>query len=203
MILWNVKRELVDYADMLTLMDLEVQEVLEGKPDRVFLLEHQEVYSYGTSAKPKEILDESISVIHSGRGGKITYHGPGQRVIYPILNLASHNRKKDVKLYVRNLEEWMINILSEFAIQAYTIPGRVGIWVCGPKGKSKIAAIGIRIKKWVTYHGVAINISNDLTKFNSIIPCGIDDAYVTSMQDLGINISLEEFDDVAKRKFTI
>lgn len=203
MILWDVKKGLVDYSHMLALMDLAVHEVLEGMHDRVFLLEHEEVYSYGTSAKPDEILDKNISIIHSGRGGKITYHGPGQRVIYPILNLASHNRKKDIKLYVRSLEEWIINILSEFTIDAYTIPGRVGIWVSGPKGESKIAAIGIRIKKWVTYHGVAINISNDLTKFNSIMPCGIDDAYVTSMKDLGINISLEEFDDVAKRKFTI
>lgn len=203
MVLWNIKHGLIDYREMLDLMESEVQEVINGANDRIFLLEHKDIYTRGTSAKDNEILDKTIPIIESGRGGKITYHGEGQRVIYPILNLASNNRKKDLKLYIRNLEYWIIDILSYFAIKAYIIPGKVGIWTLGPKGESKIAAIGVRVKKWVTYHGVAVNISNDLTKFHSIIPCGIDDAYVTSMKDLGVQISLEEFDVVAKSKFTI
>lgn len=203
MILWHVKESLVDYSEMLNLMESDVAEVINGSPDRVFLLEHKEIYTRGTSAKDSEILDNTIPIIESGRGGKVTYHGPGQRVIYPILNLASNNRKKDLKLYIRNLEYWIIDILSHFSIKAYTIPDRVGIWTLGPKGESKIGAIGVRVKKWVTYHGVAVNISNDLTKFHSIIPCGIDDAHVTSMKDLGVDISLDKFDDIAKSKFII
>lgn len=203
MTLWKIKDSLVDYSEMINVMESEVTEVINGASDRVFLLEHQEIYTRGTSAKDSEILDKTIPIIESGRGGKITYHGPGQRVIYPILNLASNNRNKDLKLYIRNLEDWIIDILSNFAIKAYTISGKVGIWTLGPKGESKIAAIGVRVKKWVTYHGVAVNISNDLTKFHSIIPCGIEDAYVTSIKDLGVNITLGEFDDLAKSKFTI
>ncbi len=203
MISWQKKHGLVDYKSMLEIMDSKVQEVIGGSPDAAFLLEHDHIYTAGTSFKNTEILDNNIKIIDTGRGGKITYHGPGQRVIYPILNLNKNNRNKDLKLYIRNLEHWIIDTLSYFAIKSYIVPNRVGIWVDGPNGKSKIAAIGIRVRKWVTYHGIAINISPDLSKYKSIIPCGIDDAYVTSMKELGINISLEEFDAIAKKIFDI
>jgi lipoyl(octanoyl) transferase len=150
----------------------------------------------------KELLaGDAAPIIPTGRGGKLTYHGKGQRVIYPIINLAGEHHKKDIGLYVRTLESCLINTLRELDIDAYIIPNKVGVWVNIEGHDAKIASIGIRIKKWVTYHGIAINISTDLSKFNAIIACGIQDIRHTSLLDLGVKISFDEFDQILKKQF--
>lgn len=198
MIIWKKITSPIDYNEMLELMEAKVAEVIGNKsPDTIFLLEHKDVYTAGSSAKDNELLDPRFPVIRTGRGGKFTYHGKGQRIIYPIINL--NNREKDLRAYIKYLEHWIINTLAQLHIKAYLIPERVGIWTLGPKGESKIGSIGVRVKKWVTYHGIAVNIYPDLSKFSGIIPCGINDAHITSMQELGVNISLDEFDEALKR----
>jgi lipoyl(octanoyl) transferase len=171
-------------------------------PETIMLVEYSDVYTAGTGARPHELLNQgNIPVIYTGRGGKFTYHGKGQRVIYPILNLASRARSKDLRLYIQNLEQWIIATLLHFGIKAHTIGGRVGIWVSLPAGDAKIAAIGVRVRKWVTFHGVAVNLFPDLTKFQGIIPCGIENACVTSLKELGVSIAIEEFDQKLKEQF--
>jgi lipoyl(octanoyl) transferase len=200
MIIWQKIDTPTQYNKMLSLMESKVDEVISGRsPETIFLTEHEDVYTAGTNAKANELIEAHFPVIHSGRGGKFTYHGPGIRIIYPIINL--NNREKDLRAYIKHLEHWIINTLAHLHIKAYLIPGRVGIWTLGPKGESKIGAIGVRVKKWVTYHGIAVNISPDLSKFSGIIPCGINDAHVTSLQELGVNISLDEFDEILKKHY--
>lgn len=202
MIIWEKISDPIDYNEMLKLMENRVQEVINEKsPDTIFLLHHKDVYTAGTSAKENELLDPFLPIIHTGRGGKFTYHGPGQRIIYPIINLS--NREKDLRLYIKSLEHWIINTLAELGVKAYLVPDRIGIWVMGPKGEAKIGAIGVRVKKWVAYHGIAVNVSTDLTKFNGIIPCGINDAFVTSLEELGVQIKLEEFDELLQKYCTL
>lgn len=194
--IWETIEGLSDYESILQRMEARLQKVIDDTsfPETIYLLEHSDVYTAGTGLSKK---NSAVPLIYTGRGGKITYHGPGQRVIYPILRL----HEQDLKLYVKQLEDWIINVMTDFGIKSYTVPGRVGIWVTGPKGESKIAAIGIRVKKWVAYHGISVNINTDLSKYESIVPCGITDAYVTSMQELGINTTIEEFDKILKRNF--
>ncbi|MDG1436305.1 MAG: lipoyl(octanoyl) transferase LipB [Rickettsiaceae bacterium] len=203
MIEWTTLPGLTPYDQALSLMEERLSEVITGhKNESVFLVEHNDVYTAGTSFNESELLDtENIPVIYTGRGGKFTYHGPGQRVIYPILNLNSGNRKSDIKLYVRNLEQLIINILARIGVKAYTIDNMVGIWVDHNNTSAKIAAIGVRVKKWVTYHGVAINISADIERYKAIIPCGISDFPVTSLKELGFEISIEDFDRMLKEEF--
>lgn len=202
MTIWQKIDIPTQYNKMLILMESKVEEVISGhSPDTIFLLEHEDVYTAGTGAKDNELIEARFPVIHTGRGGKFTYHGPGIRIIYPIINL--NNREKDLRAYIKCLEHWIINTLAELHIKAYLVPGRVGIWTLGPKGESKIGAIGVRVKKWVTYHGIAVNISPDLSKFDGIIPCGINDAHITSLQELGVNISLDEFDKVLKKQWEL
>ncbi|RTK92504.1 MAG: lipoyl(octanoyl) transferase LipB [Rickettsiales bacterium] len=200
---WITLPELTDYNQAIEIMNQYVEDIIIGTgPETILLLEHDDVYTAGSSSLESELLNNNnIPVIYTGRGGKFTYHGQGQRVIYPILDLKNANRVKDIKLYVRNLENWIINTLALINIKAYTIKGMVGIWVGDSKGPAKIAAIGVRVKKWVTYHGIAINISTDLNKFNGIIPCGINNFSVTSLEKLGINISFDEFDKLLKQEF--
>lgn len=194
----------IDYQDSLMLMENYVNKVIDGKePEAVYLVEHLDVYTAGTNYKQEELLNHNnIPVIYTGRGGKFTFHGAGQRVIYPILNLALPNRTKDLKLYVRMLEEWIINSLDILGIKAYIIKDKVGIWVkTNDDIPSKVAAIGVRVRKWVTYHGIAINISTDLNKFNGIIPCGLEDSLVTSLNQLGVYIKMTEFDKILEAEF--
>ncbi|GAB4164236.1 MAG: lipoyl(octanoyl) transferase LipB [Rickettsiaceae bacterium] len=200
---WISLPALVDYAKAIALMEQRVENVILAKEEEaVFLLEHLDVYTAGTSYNVQDLLDvKDIPIVYSGRGGKITYHGPGQRVIYPVLNLGNPGRVKDIKLYIRNLEQWVINSLGEIGVRAYTIDGMVGIWANYADKPAKIGAIGVRVKKWVTYHGIAINIATDISKFSGIIPCGISDFPVTSLKQLGIEISLEDFDFILKREF--
>lgn len=191
------------YEEATQLMEEQVEKILQHSgQETIFLLEHPDTYTAGTSYDPKELLNpDQIPVIYTGRGGKFTYHGPGQRVIYPILDLKRPNRSKDIKLYVRNLEQWIINCLAELGLKAYTIEDKVGIWIKHKNTSAKIAAIGIRVRKWITYHGIAVNICNNLEYYSGIIPCGINNFPVTSLKELGVKISLNDFDSILKKEF--
>lgn len=201
MITWQLYNNLTDYSEILDEMDKMVDDIIENPShEKVLLVEHNNVYTAGTSAKPEELIQpRNIPVYPTGRGGKYTYHGPGQRVIYPILNLTNHGRQKDIKLYVKILENWMIASLAKFDIEAYIIPDKIGIWVKQNNQDAKIGAIGVRVKKWVTYHGIAININTDLTKFSGIIPCGLKNDKVTSIHNIGKKISMSDFDEALKQ----
>lgn len=193
----------VEYSESLKIMEDKLEQVILNKSDEtIYLLEHHDVYTAGTSYKQEELLGNSnIPVIYTGRGGKYTYHGPGQTVIYPLIDLRKSNRQKDIKLYIKNLELAVINTLKEFGIDAYTIDGKVGIWTGNQNTPAKLGAIGVRIKKWVTYHGIAVNINTDLQKYKGIIPCGISDFPVTSLYELGIETSIENFNSIFKKEF--
>jgi lipoyl(octanoyl) transferase len=199
---WIKLQEYQEYQETISLMEKSLQEVIDGSKEVIYSLEHSDVYTAGVSAKAEELLNPgNIPVYATGRGGRYTYHGPGQLVIYPIISLQKHNL--DLHTYVRNLEQIIINSLALIDIAAFTIHGKVGIWVT-PHNQSlpkKIAAIGIRIKKWVTYHGIAINVNNDLSKFDGIIPCGISQFGITSIEDMGIKITLKKFEQIVQKEF--
>lgn len=173
----------------------------------IWLLEHPPLYTAGTSAKPHDLRDpERFPVFEAGRGGQYTYHGPGQRIAYVMLDVAERGR--DVRCFVRDLEAWIISALASFNIEAGIREGRVGVWVDrtqagGPRREDKIAAIGVRLKRWVSYHGISLNVEPDLTHFSGITPCGIDDPSfgVTSLMDLGRIISMEEVDTALRTSF--
>jgi len=201
---WITLPGLVDYQEGIKIMEDQLDRVINSmQPDTIFLLEHKEVYTAGTSHNVEELLKPDLfPVIYTGRGGKFTYHGPGQRIIYPIINLNNTDKVKDLKLYITQLEKWIILTLAELGVHAFTIQGKVGIWVKNSRNiESKIGAIGIRVRKWVTYHGIAVNISPNLDNYSGIIPCGINDFPITSLEDMGINISITEFDIILKKKF--
>lgn len=193
----------IGYSKAIKIMEDKLEKIISNEErETIYLLEHKKIYTAGTSHQKEELLDSSeIPVIYTGRGGKYTYHGPGQAVIYPLIDLRRKNRTKDIKLYVRNLEQSIINSLQQYSIEAYTIEGKVGIWVNHGNTPAKIGAIGVRIKKWVTYHGIAVNISTDLQSYKGIIPCGISDFPVTSLKELGIEISIHDFNSVFKKEF--
>lgn len=201
MIRFQEFKELVPYQDALILMEKTIEQVLkDSSNEKIFLMEHDHVYTIGTGATKDDIINaQNIPVYDVGRGGKATYHGPGQRIIYPILNLALPNRQKDIKLYVRALEKWIINTLDILNIKAFTIDDMVGIWTIQNGLPAKIASIGIRVRKWVTYHGIAINVTTDLQKFADIIPCGIKDVKITSIKEFKSDITLEDFDNALKQ----
>lgn len=203
MIEWISFANLVEYQETLILMEKKVNEVINRTSHQtIYLLEHNDVYTAGTNYKPEELLNPNkIPVIYTGRGGKFTFHGPGQRIIYPILNLSTILKVKDLKLYISMLEEWIINTLNYFGVKAYKVKDRIGIWVNEKGNEAKIASIGLRIKKWVTYHGLAVNISTDLNKFSGIIACGLEEFPVTSLERLGVFISFNNFDQVLKAEF--
>lgn len=204
MVKWITLPGLVDYQEGIKIMEDQLDRVINSmQSDTIFLLEHKEVYTAGTSHNVEELLKPDLfPVIYTGRGGKFTYHGPGQRIIYPIINLNNTDKVKDLKLYITQLEKWIILTLAELDVNAFTIQGKVGIWVKNSRNiESKIGAIGIRVRKWVTYHGIAVNISPNLDNYSGIIPCGINDFPITSLEDMGINISMTEFDIILKKKF--
>jgi len=201
MTIWQTLPGLTPYPEAMKLMDSYVHDIIShNASEKIILLEHSNVYTSGTSASSNDLVSPNdIPVFETGRGGKFTYHGPGQRVIYPILNL--NNRTKDLRKYIANLEKWIISTLYEFDIDAFIAPERIGIWVLDKGVEEKIGAIGVRVKKWITHHGIAINISTDLEKFKGIVPCGLNNFGVTSMQKLGKNIDLITFDTILKEKF--
>ena len=205
---WAVSAGLVAYPDAVAAMEARVAAIREGAASEVvWLLEHPPLYTAGTSARPEQLLGEaSIPVFRSGRGGQFTYHGPGQRVAYVMLDLG--DRGKDVRVYVGALEEWIIAALARFNVRGETRDGRIGVWVDRTKPgearrEDKIAAIGVRIRRWVSFHGVALNVEPELARFGGIVPCGIDEPGlgVTSLVDLGLPVSMNEADAALRSAF--
>lgn len=191
---WEVSEGLTSYPDALARME-RLQSAIreEDASELIWLLEHPPLYTGGTSADPAELLSRQFPVYDTGRGGRYTYHGPGQRVGYVMLDLAK--RCKDVRCFVHALEGWVIDALAEFNVEARRADGRIGIWCDTRDGhEAKIGAIGVRIRRWVTMHGFAVNIQPDLSHFGGIVPCGIAEYPVTSLADLGISASLADFD---------
>ncbi|MFW5832512.1 MAG: lipoyl(octanoyl) transferase LipB [Pseudomonadota bacterium] len=175
----------VDYADAMTAMEAHVEAMRAGRAgERLWLLEHPHVYTAGTSARPEELLGAGdVPVVRTGRGGRFTYHGPGQRVVYVMLDLK--RRTPDVRVFVHDLEEWLIRTLARLDVVGERRRGRVGIWVETPSGEAKIAAIGVRVRRWITFHGIALNVAPDLARFAGIVPCGLAGFGVTSLAALG------------------
>lgn len=192
----------VEYGHAVNFMEERVAAIRAGAAgDLVWLLEHPPLYTAGTSADPADLLNPQFPVFETGRGGEYTYHGPGQRVAYVMLDLKKRQQAPDIKKYVCMLEEWVIRSLAHFGVKGERREGRIGIWVGTPTGEKKIAAIGVRIRHWVTYHGVAINVNPDLSHFGGIVPCGIKEFGVTSLHDLEKDISMKELDAVLETEF--
>mgnify|MGYP003298003606 FL=1 len=211
MVQWEISDGEVDYDTALEKMEDYVQKIISGEADeKIWLLEHPSLYTAGTSANKKDLVEPNrFPVFETKRGGQYTYHGPGQRVVYVMLDL--NERGKDVKKFVENLEAWIINTLAEFNVVGQSRNGRVGIWVERPdKPKSidgrleeeKIAAIGVRLRKWITFHGLSINVDPDLSHFQGIVPCGIKEHGVTSLIDLGLPVSMTDLDIALTKSFS-
>lgn len=205
---WAVSPSLVPYQAALEIMEARARAIRDdGAPELVWLLEHPPLYTAGTTARHEDLLAPGrFPVYQAGRGGQYTYHGPGQRVAYVMLDVAA--RGKDVRKFVQGLENWIITALATFNIDAQTRDGRVGVWVDrtqsgGPLREDKIAAIGVRLKRWVSFHGISLNVEPDLTHFSGITPCGIsaDGLGVTSLVDLGYPIGMDEADAALKMAF--
>jgi len=175
----------VEYSKSMKILEKRVKDVLCGKKgELLWIIEHPPTYTAGTSSKSEELIDKKIKIIKTNRGGKITYHGPGQKVAYFVLDL--NKREKDVRKLINKIESCIINILKEYNLESYADKKNIGIWINKNDQVMKIAAIGIRIKKWIAYHGFSLNISNNLNMYNGIIPCGIKDKEITNMKELGI-----------------
>ena len=176
----------IDYIESMKVLEQRVHDVILDKKDELlWIIEHKPVYTAGISSKKIDLLDKNLNVIKTNRGGKYTYHGPGQKVVYFVLNL--NKREKDIKKLVGKIENCIMEILKEYKIESYTDNKNIGIWVGSKKNSMKIAAIGIRVKKWIAYHGFSLNISIDLSKYNKIIPCGIKDKGITSLKNIGVS----------------
>jgi lipoyl(octanoyl) transferase len=200
---WSVSGGFVPYLQAVQSMEERSDAIFRGAaPECVWLLEHPPLYSAGTSAKDSDLLHARFPVFKTSRGGQYTYHGPGQRVAYVMLDL--NRRGRDVRMFVRDLEEWLIRALARFGVRGERRAGRVGIWVATGAGREdKIAAIGVRLKHWVSYHGISINVSPDLSHYAGIVPCGIAESGlgVTSLAALGIGVSFGDVDTVLKSAF--
>ena len=203
---WRVSGGLLDYPDALAFMHSRAAAIAGGRAkELVWLIEHPPLYTAGTSGQARDVVHARFPVFEAGRGGQLTYHGPGQRVAYLMLDLK--RRGPDVRRYVATLEEWLIRTLAAFGVDGERREDRIGVWVRRPdKGKGcedKIAAIGIRVSRWVTLHGIALNVAPDLSHFSGIVPCGVREARygVTSLADLGIAASMTEVDAVLRREF--
>ena len=196
---WLMSPAPVAYPDALAAMESRVEAIIAGdKPEQIWLLEHPPLYTAGTSADSAELTDPSrFPVFETGRGGRYTYHGPGQRVIYAMIDLRL--RGKDVRAHVWRLEEWVIRVLADFGVTGERREGRIGIWVTTATREEKVAAIGVRVRKWVAYHGLALNVDPDLSHFSGIVPCGIADYGVTSLRQLGVKATMQEVDAAFRR----
>ena len=189
----------VDYIESMKLLENRVSDVFLGKENELlWLIEHKSVFTAGTSSDDNDLLDKSVDVIKTSRGGKHTFHGPGRKVVYFVLNL--NKREKDIRKLINKIENCIIEVLKEYGIKSYTDKKNIGIWVTNQKSTMKIAAIGIRVKKWIAYHGFAINVSNDLSKYKSIVPCGIKDKGITNLESMGIK-NYNNIDKVIIKKF--
>lgn len=208
-IAWEIAPELVAYGDAVERMEQLANDIALGKEtERVWLVEHPPLYTAGTSASDAHLLNDDLPVFKTGRGGEHTYHGPGQRVCYVMLDL--NKRTQDLRLYVATLEQWIINTLDQFNIKGERRENRVGVWVKRPQlpalpdgtpREDKIAAIGIRVRKWVTFHGIAINVEPELAHYAGIIPCGVEGHGITSLVDLGLPATMEDLDVTLKQEF--
>jgi len=197
---WLRAQTSVAYPEALAFMEERVARIAEGHArELVWFLEHPPIYTAGTSAKESDLLEPRFPIFRTGRGGQFTYHGPGQRVAYVMLDLR--HRRKDIRTFVRALEEWLIATLAEFEIKGERRRGRIGIWIADGSQEKKIAAIGVRVRRWVTYHGVSLNIAPDLSHFSGIVPCGVREHGVTSFADLGVAVSMEDVDRALRRTF--
>jgi lipoyl(octanoyl) transferase len=190
---WRVSPGHTPYAEALAEMEARADAVRRGEAEElVWLLEHPPVYTAGTSADPAELIDARFPVHRTGRGGRYTYHGPGQRIGYVVMDLRQ--RRQDVRCYVHALEGWVIAALGELGVEAFRAPGRIGIWTLDRGQEAKIGAIGVRIRQWVTLHGFAVNLNPDLSHFGGIVPCGIAEFPVTSAAALGLSVTPEQLD---------
>lgn len=199
---WRTSPRLVPYPEAVAQMEARVAAIAAGvASEQVWLLEHPPLYTAGTSADPAELLaPDALPVYASGRGGRFTYHGPGQRIAYAMLDLR--RRGRDVRRYVFALEDWIIGTLSDLGVRGERRQDRVGIWFAHPDGREeKVAAIGVRVRRWVAYHGIAINVDLDLRRFAGIVPCGIREHGVTSLAALGIRTSMAGVDEALRRNF--
>ncbi len=198
---WKISPGQVAYPEAVRAMEDRVERIVRGEAaECVWLLEHPPIYTAGTSANCKDLIDSRFPVFQTGRGGQYTYHGPGQRVAYVMLNLKT--RRADVRAYVCDLENWLIKTLALANIKGERREKRVGIWVAGANSQEdKIAAIGVRLRHWVTFHGVSVNVDPDLTHFSGIVPCGINDHGVTSFEKLGLILSMSDVDVMLRRSF--
>ena len=202
---WVVSRARVPYPQAVAEMEARAAAIAAGEaPERVWLIEHPPLYTAGVSARAEDLLQPDRFEVHqTGRGGKFTYHGPGQRVVYVMLDL--NRRGRDVRAFVRGLEQWIIGALAEFGVGADVRDGRVGVWVerKGPgwSREDKIAAIGVKVRKWVSFHGISLNVEPDLDHFGGIVPCGIQEHGVTSLVDLGVPATMDEADEALRISF--
>jgi lipoyl(octanoyl) transferase len=209
---WVVERDLVDYPRALAAMEARAEAIAAGEaPERVWLLEHPALYTAGTSAKAADLLDSRFPVYRAGRGGQYTYHGPGQRVAYVMLDLK--RRRPDLRAFVAALEAWLVDSLARLGVSGETREDRVGVWVARPDkpaslggtpAEDKIAALGVRVRRWVSFHGVSLNVAPDLSHFSGIVPCGIAASHygVTSLKDLGLNADMTRVDAALRDAFT-
>ena len=199
---WRISARPVAYPDALAAMEERVAAIRAGRAGEFgWLLEHPPLYTAGARARPEHLLEPNrFEVFETGRGGELTYHGPGQRVAYVLLDLAARGR--DVRIYVQALERWLVSALAHLGVPGETREGRIGVWVARAGGRDdKIAAIGVRVRRWVSYHGVALNVAPDLAHFDGIVPCGVREHGVTSLADLGAPASLCEADAALRGAF--
>lgn len=210
MVEWKISDGLTDYIEALRFMETRAAAIAAGEaPECIWLLEHPPLYTAGTSAKPRDLTDPGRFPVHEARrGGQYTYHGPGQRVVYVMLDVGK--RGHDVRRFVQQLESWVIATLAEFNVSGEIRDGRVGVWVARPEKpplpdgsprEDKIAAIGIRLRKWVSFHGISINVEPDLEHFSGIVPCGISGHGVTSLVDLGLPVAMADLDSALRTTF--
>jgi lipoyl(octanoyl) transferase len=198
---WYRSKRPVGYPQAVAAMEAQIAAIAEARaPETIWLLEHPALYTAGTSADPAELLDpHRLPVYKTGRGGRYTYHGPGQRIAYVILDLRS--RGGDVRAFVRGLEQWLIATLATFGVNASRCPGEVGVWAETTEGAAKIASIGIRVRHGISFHGVSLNVAPDLTHFSGIVPCGLKEGRVTSLEALGIAADMEAVDRALMQSF--
>ena len=210
MLKWMKTEKFINYPDALEQMEQIVSGLISGNDlEHVWLLEHPELYTAGTSANLSDLIDPDLFPVYSSqRGGQYTYHGPGQRIAYTMLDL--NKRGKDVRKYVHSLEEWIIQTLAEFDIKGERRKDRVGVWVVrddkppsssGQFLEDKIAAVGVRLRKWISFHGIAINVDPNLNHYKGIVPCGIQQHGVTSLADLGLKVTIEDLDKALIKTF--
>ena len=197
---WMITDGLQPYPEAVTFMEQRAAEIAEGSAhELVWLVEHPPIYTAGTSAQAQDLVDARFPVFATGRGGQYTYHGPGQRVGYVMMDLR--HRDKNVRGFVHDLEEWLIRALASFNVRGERRAGRVGIWVAQGRREDKIAAIGVRVRHWVTFHGVSLNVDPDLSHYSGIVPCGINEHGVTSLAALGLPVTMVDVDVAMKAAF--